>query len=99
MDLDEVAESVKSKQDLARFVAALCDNLRDNPEEWENVSLDSFLDAFARYLESMDNIYANIRGLPETAIDNIQRIIGKEPPTEPSWTLVAHFFLAAKVYE
>jgi hypothetical protein len=99
MDLDEMAESVKSKQDLAKFIELLRDDLRDHPEEWENITLDSFLGALASYLEGMDNIYANICGLPEAAIEQIQRVIGTEPPIFPSWMLVAHFLLAAKVYE
>lgn len=101
MGLDDVAESVRSKEDLARFVRALRQDLQDNEEEWENLTLDSFLDALACSLETIDNLYANIRSglMPEAAAEYTHRTLGPEPPTVPSWGLLAHCLLVAKVYE
>jgi hypothetical protein len=101
MDLDNMAESVRSRDDLAYFVAALRQDLQDNAEDWENTTLDCFLDSLARYLEAMDHIYANIRAglVPEATIEVVHRTLGPEPPTAPSWRLLAHCLLAAKVYE
>ncbi|WP_338672628.1 hypothetical protein V1460_06290 [Streptomyces sp. SCSIO 30461] len=59
-------------------------DLNRNPEEWENSSLDAFLEAWAAWLEAMPNWCAN-RGV--------------ETPVEPSWELVGQMVMAARIYE
>lgn len=76
--------SVNSREDLIAFVRALRDDFKDNPQEWENDTLAFYLDAMAAWIEDMDGVYKNI---------------GEQPPTEPSWQVVAKILLAAKAYE
>ena len=45
MDLLDAHSRIKTKDDLARFIEALRADLKANPDSWENVDLDSFLDA------------------------------------------------------
>lgn len=84
MELHERMDSISSNKDLAEFIEALRADLRCNPEEWENPTLESFLDAAAAWVGSMENAYRNT-----------QRVF----PSEPSWKTVGEIFLAAKIYE
>ena len=75
---------VASKEDLADFIDALKENFVANPSEWENVTVDRFLDAMSAWVRSMDNYYKNA---------------GKAPVTSPSWSDFADILAAAKIYE
>jgi len=54
VELHEQIDGVRSRADLARFVAALGADLRDAPDGWENPTLPRFLDAMARWLEDVE---------------------------------------------
>lgn len=84
MDLNQSIEKIASRHDLARFVEQLRQDLEDNPDQWENCSLDSYLEAMAAWLHDMDGYYRN-QGL---AI-----------PSAPSWRTIAQILLASKSYE
>jgi hypothetical protein len=53
-------------------------------DEWENVTLDSFLEAMESWIRSMDNYYKNT---------------GQPIPVAPSWRTLADILWAARVYE
>lgn len=81
---------VASREDLARFVSALHENLTTQGTVWENATLERFLDALARWLESADHWAANMhRFAPELAMD----------VETPSWKVMAAALRAACVYE
>jgi hypothetical protein len=84
MKLHELVKSTKSRDDLAKFVAALRTDFQQNPGEWENPTLDRFLSAMESWIEDMDGYFLN-KGL--------------EMPEAPSWQLVAHILYASKIYE
>ncbi|MFC6010244.1 DUF7660 family protein [Nocardia lasii] len=71
----------------AEFVACV-DNLRidllENPEQWENVTLESFLEALGAWVDGSDGWYRNH---------------GKELPHNRDWTFFARALEAAAVYE
>ncbi|MCG8294105.1 DUF7660 family protein [Pseudomonas entomophila] len=50
---------IESKSDLVKLICALVKNLRENPEEWENGDLLSYLEAMAAWVEDMDGYYKN----------------------------------------
>lgn len=79
-----ISSSVSSKDDLADLIEALKEDLAKNSEEWENPTLDRFLDAMASWVRSMDNYYRNT---------------GQAPVVSPTWSVFADILLAAKVYE
>ena len=56
-------EQVDGKQALARFVEALREDLQTNPAEWENPTLDRFLEALAGGIQDSDGFYIN-QGTP-----------------------------------
>ena len=84
MDLKNKVDSVGSRDDFAEFITALRRDLTAHPEEWQNPTLDSFLEALSAWVQDMDGYYQNTR-LPV--------------PTSPNWKNVAEMMLAAKYYE
>lgn len=44
------AQSVSTREEFVRFVAAMRADLAENPSEWENATLDAYLDALGGYV-------------------------------------------------
>jgi hypothetical protein len=84
MNWEQRVSSVVSKQDLADFVSVLLEHLTAHREEWENTSLEDFLEAMAAWIRVMDQSNRNL---------------GKEPVDSPSWAAMAQILLAASAYE
>lgn len=84
MNLVDQAAAVRTKRDFVKFVSALQDDLVQNPEAWENASLDRFLDALGAWIGDMDGWFLN-RGEPV--------------PEQPDWSMVASMLMAARTYE
>lgn len=84
MKLHERVGQVRSKGELSEFVAALADDARSHPEQWENQTLEGYLSALARWIEDSDGYYRNH---------------GRSPPENPSWKDVAEMLMAARMYE
>ena len=84
MELDEIAEKVGAREELATFIPRLQNELVLNPHRWENCSLPAYLDALAAWVEDMDGYFKN-RGEPV--------------PASPTWKLVGQMLLAAGMYE
>lgn len=82
--LYEQIKHIESKEQLADFIAALVQDLLNNRTEWENVTLDSFLEAMESWVRSMDNYYKNT---------------GQAIPVTPSWKTFADMLYAGKIYE
>lgn len=80
---DEVA-AVRSREDLAKFVLALCQDLKKNPGTWENRTLEEYLEALSGWIGDMDGFYRNR---------------GETPPVLPGWSTVARMLDAAAIYE
>lgn len=74
-----------NRQDFAKFLLDLQNDLENNPEAWENRTLFDFLEAMSRYSEDIHHYYAN------TGQD-----INAD---EPSWQIFADIMQGAKVYE
>jgi len=84
MKLHDMIDSITNKEDLARFIEALAQDLRSRPQEWENDSLERYLAALASWLNDSDGYYRNK---------------GREVPTTPTWKSLAEMLKAAKMYE
>jgi len=83
-DLEISDLEVNSKEELADFIDAMKEDLERNPEQWENATLDHFLDAMAAWVRAMDNLHRNT---------------GRQPVVTPSWSVFADILAAAKDYE
>lgn len=79
-DLQDVA----SPADVAQVVARMLDDLRAHPAEWENATLERFLDALSHCLAAQPQLYANL---------------GQQYPSTAEWRLFAEALVAATGYE
>ncbi|HEY1028119.1 MAG TPA: hypothetical protein VGE28_10910 [Pseudomonas sp.] len=77
-------DSINTKDDLAGFVSGLREELTESPEEWENQTLDRFLDAMESWIR---------------VIDAYSKNTGDVEALSPSWKTFAKILYAAKVYE
>jgi hypothetical protein len=84
MKLREMVASVQEKEDLVRFIRALAEDRHTRSQEWENPSLEQYLDALASWLEDSDGYYRNH---------------GLDIPVTPTWKTFAEMLIAAKIYE
>lgn len=84
MELHEKIDTIATNKDLSAFVEALRADLLANPDDWENVTLERFLEAMAAWVYSIENVYKNT---------------GRELPCQPSWKTMAEVLYAAKMYE
>ena len=83
--LVEKAEAIQSKADFDAFVQLLLRNYREYPDEWENNTLELFLQGLAGFVESMEGYYSNVGA--------------KVDLERPGWRVFADILLAARVYE
>jgi len=72
---------------LAHFIFLLRENLKNNSAEWENATLDSFLEALEAYVKDIHGYYQNNK----IAID----IDSGNPP----WRFFADVLRGAMIYE
>ena len=85
IDLIEQADQVGSEADLVSFLCDLRDDYLDNPDQWQNASLEAFLDALVTCAAAIS--------LHRRFIDeNISNTLGS------SWKMFAQILLAAKYY-
>ena len=75
--------SVQSVGDLIVVITRLRSDLAENPDGWENPTLDRFLEAMAAWLSAFPQSYVNC---------------GQDVP-KPDWRFVADVLRAARVYE
>jgi hypothetical protein len=82
--LYQQAHEVNSREDLVRFIHALLHDLEDNPDDWENPTLDRYLEAMAAWVHDMHGYYRNR---------------GERMPEVLTWRHVADILMAARIYE
>ncbi len=83
MNLYEYPNHVHSRNDFIAFVHQLRQELLQSPEQWENVSLERYLEAIAAWVEDAEG-YAG---------DQEEQIPGS------SWRWFSLILLAASTYE
>lgn len=84
MELCKSVFKINSREDLANFISELKIDLNQNNSEWENPSLERFLEAMQGFVVNLDGWEKNCN------IDTTKMT---------SWQLVGHLLLAAKMYE
>lgn len=75
---------VHDRGDLVRLISQIAKDFRNHSDDWENVTVDAFLEALSAWLEDADGLYQNLN---------------KEFPAQPTWSFVAEMVLAARIYE
>ena len=76
-------DEVRSREDLVQFVTSLRNELVSG-SEWENDTLDRYLEALAGFTQDLHGAYENQ---------------GEQVPEQPTWSTVARMLLAATAYE
>jgi hypothetical protein len=75
---------VRTPADVGRIVERMRADLLEHPDEWENSTLERFLDALAAFLETRSRNRSDL---------------GEEVLMGPAWTLFAESLVAATGYE
>ena len=78
-------DKINSREEFIVFAKALYNDYKEHGENWENNTLDTFLERIAAYAEDIDGYYSN-KGL-------------KEDPEKASWKLFADILAGATIYE
>ncbi|MFD9436718.1 hypothetical protein [Streptomyces sp. NPDC060002] len=84
MGLHESVHRVRSREDFAEFLSDALIDLREHPEDWENSTLENFLEAWGAWVGDMPGWCANR---------------GEAIPEQPDWHLLAGMVMAARIYE
>ncbi|NWB51291.1 MULTISPECIES: hypothetical protein [Pseudomonas] len=77
-------DKIETKEDFAEFIGKLRSELLNAPEEWENTTLERFLESMEAWIKAID-MYSKNTGDTEVLV--------------PSWNTFAKIFCAAKIYE
>nr|WP_159037820.1 hypothetical protein [Streptomyces hygroscopicus] len=81
----EPGESVPSQEAFAAFLTQLTAECRHDGVQWENATLERFLEALAAWVASGPGWYEHHQHEPL--------------PTDGNWTYFAHALVAATMYE
>jgi hypothetical protein len=81
----EAVWAIQSRDDFVAFVALLREALHEQPDWWENPTLDSYLETLGSWTNGMNGFYRNILNTPA--------------PEQPDWQMLGHILLAAAMYE
>lgn len=84
------ATSIDSRDKLAAFIKLLARDFDVNAEAWENVSVGSFLDAMANWLESAESWAKNMEKYRPDLWTDVNAA---------SWPLVARALRVARTYQ
>jgi hypothetical protein len=78
---------VSDRQSFIKFLVLLTEELRHSPDQWENKTLEDFLEAMTRYSNDVQNYYNNTKPSEHINADT------------PSWTTFADILRGARIYE
>ena len=84
MELPEQVKHIKTRADFVAFIHSLLRDFRERPEQWENASLEAYLEAIAAWVQDMDGYY--LKG-------------GEQVPKHLTWKSLGEILLAARIYE
>ena len=84
INLNNAVQSIKNKNDLAKFIKLLLEDMKNNDNDWENNTLERYLESMSAWLVDCDGLSLNL---------------DKEIPKQPDWNTIGEILLAAKYYE
>ncbi len=85
IDIFEFSKNIKTKKDFEEFLKLLVKEYKMSPGEWENNTLESYLEALQFYTQDIEGYYSNMN----ISFD----------PNNPTWKNFADILLGAIVYE
>lgn len=81
---DQDLAAVRTHTDVARIVGQMLADLRAHPDEWENPTLERYLDTLGAGLGALESPHTNR---------------GEALPSQPTWKLLADVLVKASGYE
>jgi hypothetical protein len=81
--LNDQVEKIKSQKDFIDFANNFLEDYLENPSDWENASLEAFLDALVSVIAHLQFFYENR---------------GESMPGQVNWKTFAEVLLEAKSY-
>ncbi|NLP14304.1 MAG: hypothetical protein GX383_07545 [Clostridium sp.] len=84
MELYKEVKKVGSKEEFLKFLELLITDFKNNPDEWENKNVESFLEGIQSWVDDMEGYYEN---------NNLAT------PNNIDWGFFANVFYAGKIYE
>jgi hypothetical protein len=84
IDFNQKINEINCKDDFVNFVELLVSNLKNNPDEWTNKTLQEYLESISSWTEDMEGYYQNN---------------GIHIPENVNWKVFANILIAAKMYE
>lgn len=84
MELYKEIAKVHSKEDFIKFINHLIKDFKENQSEWENKTVESYLEGISSWIEDMEGYYENNK---------------IEKPKDINWNFFANVLYAAKIYE
>ncbi|MEQ6358029.1 hypothetical protein ABNX05_25880 [Lysinibacillus sp. M3] len=84
MDWYDIIENVSNKQQFLDFVNLLSADFKKNRDEWENKSIDEFLQGIEGWVDSMEGFFENS---------------GLETPQNINWNFLSIMLYVGKIYE
>ncbi|HTJ47914.1 MAG TPA: hypothetical protein VL443_00570 [Cyclobacteriaceae bacterium] len=80
---------VTDRKSFIEFLELFNEDLRTNKNQWENKTLEDFLEAMTTYSEDIQSYY-----------DNMKNEIGEQVSADtPSWRVFADILRGARIYE
>jgi hypothetical protein len=79
---------VTDRQSFVKFLELLSEDLRGNKSEWQNKTLEDFIEAMSRYAEDIQGFYDNTRKSGEVTNADVA-----------SWQTFSDIFKGARIYE
>lgn len=84
MELYKEIANVNSKEDFLKFISLLVNDFKNNQDEWENRTVEGYLEGIQSWIEDMEGYFEN----------------NNSPvPQNINWNFFANVLYAAKIYE
>ena len=77
-------KEIATREEAVGVIMAMLNDLRKHRDDWQNASLEDFLEALAASMEDLDQTYAER---------------GEKLPDQPTWQMVANLLVAASGHE
>ncbi|WP_308639595.1 DUF7660 family protein [Paenibacillus silvisoli] len=84
MQLHQQISEIRTKEDFLKFLSALRKDLVINKDQWENPTLEMYLEAMEAWIDTMEGYYSNTN---------------QSIPEQPTWKVFADILYASKIYE
>ena len=83
-DVYEALIEVQNKETFLKFMKELAKDFDTNPQEWDSITINAYLNGVQSWVHDMDGDYMNT---------------GQEVPKDINWNFIAVLFYVGKIYD